>query len=53
VRIEALASGVSGTEPNRRLRALAETSAELVLVLTDPTIQATNHWAERALRPAL
>lgn len=52
--LEALASGRFRHEPNRRLAGhLLKHPLNWFWFLIDPTIQATNHWAERALRPAV
>ena len=53
-RLERLAEGRFTHELNRRLaRHLRKHALHWFWFLIDPTIQATNHWAERALRPAV
>jgi transposase len=52
--LERLASGRFTHEPNRRLAGhLLKHAMHWFWFLIDPQIQATNHWAERALRPAV
>jgi transposase len=52
--LEGLASGQFTHAPNRRLaRHLRKHALHWFWFLIDPTIQATNHWAERAIRPAV
>jgi transposase len=52
--LEQLASGHFTNEPNRRLaKHLLRHAMHWFWFLIDPTIQATNHWAERAIRPAV
>lgn len=52
--LERLASGTFTHEPNRRLAGhLLNHAMHWFWFLIDPTIQATNHWAERAIRPAV
>jgi hypothetical protein len=41
-------------EPNRRLaKHISNQGIHWFWFLIDPTIQATNHWAEQAIRPAV
>ena len=52
--LERLASGRFTHEPNRRLAAhVLNHAIQWFWFLIDPDIQATNHWAERAIRPAV
>ena len=52
--LEHLASGRFTYEPNRRLAGhILNHAMHWFWFLIDPTIQATNHWAERAIRPAV
>lgn len=52
--LEQLASGRFTHEPNRRLaKHILGHAMHWFGFLIDPTIQATNHWAERAIRPAV
>ena len=52
--LERLASGHFTNAPNRRLaKHLLKHAMEWFWFLIDPTIQATNHWAEQATRPAV
>ena len=52
--LERLASGRFTHAPNRRLaQHLLKHAMHWFWFLIDPTIQATNHWAERAIRPAV
>ena len=52
--LERLASGQFTHAPNGRLaRHLQKHALHWFWFLLDPTIQATNHWAERAIRPAV
>jgi transposase len=52
--LEQLACGRFTHEPNRRLAGhLLNHAMHWFWFLIDPTIQATNHWAERAIRPAV
>jgi transposase len=52
--LERLASGTFTHEPNRRLAGhLLNHAMQWFWFLIDPTIQATNHWAEQAIRPAV
>ncbi|HEX3994410.1 MAG TPA: IS66 family transposase [Acetobacteraceae bacterium] len=52
--LERLASGRFTHEPNRRLAGhLLNHGMQWFWFLIDPTIQATNHWAEQAIRPAV
>jgi transposase len=52
--LERLASGRFTHEPNRRLAAhLLNHAMQWFWFLLDPAIQATNHWAEQAIRPAV
>lgn len=52
--LQQLASGRFTCQPNRRLAAhLRAHAMHWFWFLIDPTIQATNHWAERAIRPAV
>ncbi len=53
-RLRRLVQGCFTHEPNRRLAQHIEQHIhEWFWFLIDPTIQATNHWAERAIRPAV
>ena len=52
--LDRLASGRFTHAPNGRLaRHLQKHALHWFWFLIDPTIQATNHWAERAIRPAV
>ena len=52
--LERLASGHFTDLPNRRLaKHLNKHPLQWFWFLIDPTIQATNHWAEQAMRPAV
>jgi transposase len=52
--LETLASGHFTYEPNRRLAGhLRNHALQWFWFLIDPTIAATNHWAEQAIRPAV
>ena len=52
--LERLASGRFTHEPNRRLAShLLNHAMHWFWFLIDPAIQATNHWAEQAIRPAV
>ncbi|MEO7404643.1 MAG: IS66 family transposase [Burkholderiales bacterium] len=52
--LERSASGRFTHEPNRRLAGhLRKHAMHWFWFLIDPTIQATNHWAEQAIRPAV
>jgi transposase len=52
--LEQLASGTFTHEPNRRLAShLLNHAMHWFWFLIDPTIQATNHWAEQSIRPAV
>lgn len=52
--LERLASSTFTHEPNRRLaRHLLNHAMHWFWFLIDPAIQATNHWAEQAIRPAV
>jgi len=52
--LERLASGHFTNAPNRRLaKHLLKHAMEWFWFLIDPKIQATNHWAEQATRPAV
>jgi transposase len=52
--LEQAARGRFTHEPNRRLAGhLRKHAMHWFWFLIDPTIQATNHWAEQALRPAV
>ena len=52
--LERLASGRFTHEPNRRLAGhLLNHAMQWFWFLIDPAIQATNHWAEQAIRPAV
>jgi transposase len=52
--LERLASGAFTHEPNRRLAGhLLNHAMHWFWFLIDPAIQATNHWAEQAIRPAV
>ena len=52
--LERLASGRFTHEPNRRLAGhLLKHAMQWFWFLIDPAIQATNHWAEQAIRPAV
>ncbi|MBX3412602.1 MAG: IS66 family transposase [Pirellulales bacterium] len=52
--LEQLADGRFTCEPNRRLaQHILNHAMHWFWFLIDPTIQATNHWAERAIRPAV
>lgn len=52
--LEARAAGRFTHEPNRRLaKHLRKRPMHWFAFLIDPTIQATNHWAEQAIRPAV
>jgi transposase len=52
--LERLASGTFTNEPNRRLAGhLLNHAIQWFWFLIDPAIQATNHWAEQAIRPAV
>jgi transposase len=52
--LEHLASGRFSNEPNRRLaKHILGHAMHWFWFLIDPQIQATNHWAERAIRPAV
>jgi transposase len=52
--LERLASGRFTHEPNRRLAGhLLNHAMHWFWFLIDPAIQATNHWAEQAIRPAV
>jgi len=52
--LERLVSGHFTHAPNRRLaQHLRKHPMQWFWFLIDPTIQATNHWAERAIRPAV
>jgi transposase len=52
--LERLATGQFTCAANRRLaRHLQKHALHWFWFLIDPTIQATNHWAERAIRPAV
>lgn len=52
--LERLASGTFTHEPNRRLAGhLLNHAMHWFWFLIDPAIQATNHWAEQAIRPAV
>ena len=52
--LERLASGTFTHEPNRRLAGhLLKHAMQWFWFLIDPAIQATNHWAEQAIRPAV
>jgi len=52
--LERLASGRFTYAPNRRLaQHLLKHAMHWFWFLIDPTIQATNHWAEQAIRPAV
>lgn len=52
--LEQLARGRFKHEPNRRLAGhLRKHAMHWFWFLIDPTIQATNHWAEQAIRPAV
>lgn len=52
--LEQLASGTFTHEPNRRLAGhLLNHAMHWLWFLIDPAIQATNHWAEQAIRPAV
>ncbi len=52
--LEQLASGRFTYAPNRRLAGhLLKHAMHWFWFLIDPTIAATNHWAEQALRPAV
>jgi hypothetical protein len=49
-----LVSGRFRHPPNRRLAGhVRKHGLEWLWFLIDPAIQATNHWAEQALRPAV
>jgi len=51
--LERLTGGRSTHQPNRRLAGhLRKHAMHWFWFLIDPTIQATNHWAEQATRPA-
>ena len=52
--LERLAAGRFTHEPNRRLaRHIRKHAMHWFWFLIDPAIQATNHWAEQAIRPAV
>ena len=52
--LERLASGRFTHEPNRRLAGhLLNHAMQWFWFLIDPAIQATSHWAEQAIRPAV
>ena len=52
--LEQLTSGHFTNEPNRRLaQHVRKHAMHWFWFLIDPTIQATNHWAEQAIRPAV
>lgn len=52
--LERLASGRFTNPPNRRLaKHLIKHPLQWFWFLLEPTIQATNHWAEQAMRPAV
>jgi transposase len=52
--LEQLVAGRFTHAPNRRLaRHIGKHAMHWFWFLIDPAIQATNHWAERALRPAV
>ena len=52
--LEQLAAGRFTHEPNRRLaRHVRKHAMHWFWFLIDPTIEATNHWAEQAIRPAV
>jgi transposase len=52
--LERLASGRFTHKPNRRLAGhLLNHAMQWFWFLLDPAIQATNHWAEQAIRPAV
>ena len=52
--LERLAAGRFTHEPNRRLaRHVRKHAMHWFWFLIDPAIQATNHWAEQAIRPAV
>ena len=52
--LEQLTSGRFTHEPNRRLAGhLLKHAMHWFWFLIDPTIDATNHWAEQAIRPAV
>ena len=52
--LQQAASGAFTHEPNRLLAGhILNHAMEWFWFLIDPTIQATNHWAERAIRPAV
>ena len=52
--LEQLAPGRFTYEPNRRLAGhLLNHAMHWFWFLIDPTIDATNHWAEQAIRPAV
>jgi len=52
--LEQVASGRFTHAPNRRLaQHLLKHAMHWFWFLIDPTIQATNHWAEQAIRPAV
>lgn len=52
--LERLASGQFSDAPNRRLaKHLAKHPLAWFWFLIDPTIEATNYWAEQAMRPAV
>jgi transposase len=52
--LEHVTSGRFTHEPNRRLaKQISNQGIHWFWFLIDPTIQATNHWAEQAIRPAV
>jgi transposase len=52
--LERVAAGRFRHTPNRRLaQHIHKHAIQWFWFLIDPTIQATNHWAERAIRPAV
>jgi transposase len=52
--LEQVTSGRFTYEPNRRLaRHISKHAMRWFWFLIDPTIAATNHWAEQAIRPAV
>ncbi len=52
--LEQVTSGRFTDAPNRRLaKHILNQGIHWFWFLIDPTIQATNHWAEQAIRPAV